>query len=286
MLSESFKKRSQLLAGIISEADMATKTKLLAKSGERVAFSADMMKQAIEQGREIGILYKGEEMPVQKYRVVRPVVMGTNSKGNKVVRGLHVIGQSEKAAKKTGVRSAEAENDWRMFRADRIKGMWFTDRFFSDNITGYNPNDKDIKSVEATYKPNIAKNYQSNLTDKPIPTPDEEESREDQNQFSQEPTRVPKKTPTVTDENPGEPASNVTPDNPEVSPEAPKTTPQEPVNMINPEPVEPVEPVQPDVQEEPEMISEPEEVPEDEPVAETQQWRRTKNRSRRRWGWF
>lgn len=276
MLSKSFRNRSQLLAGIITEADMATKTKLLSKSGERVAFSADMMKQAIQQGREIGILYKGEDMPVQKYRVVRPVVMGTNSKGNKVVRGLHVLGQSEKEAQKTGVRSAEAENDWRMFRADRIKGMWFTDRFFSDNIKGYNPNDSSIRSIDVSYSPSTAKNYQSNLTDKPMPSPGQEDSKQDVNQFKQDEPQVPKKEPVVTDEDPGEPASDVTPENPDVSPETQEIPLEEPNGAISQEPIEEPE----------EVIAEPEEVPEEEPVAETQQWRRRKNRARRRWGWY
>ena len=126
-----------------------------------------MMKQAIEQGREIGLLFKSDndkyEMPVSKYRVVRPVAMGTSDKGNTVVRGLHVIGQSERKARETGVRSAEAEGEWRLFKAENIKGMWFTDNFFTQSPPGYNPNDKQMRSIEVAFNPSTAVRNQTAL---------------------------------------------------------------------------------------------------------------------------
>ena len=167
ILSESYKKRIQLLAGIITEVDSQTKGQLLSKSGERVPFNRAMMKQAIEQGREIGLLFKSDnenyEMPVSKYRIVRPVAMGTSDKGNTVVRGLHVIGQSERKAIETGVRSAEAESEWRLFNARNIKGMWFTDNYFTQAPPGYNPNDKQMRSIEVAFNPSKAAQYQTTL---------------------------------------------------------------------------------------------------------------------------
>ena len=79
-------------------------------------------------------------MPVAKARIIHPVALGTDKKGNLVIRGLHIAGQSEKAARETGVRSAEVEAEkegigaWRLFKASNVRSMWFTDRFFSDNI--------------------------------------------------------------------------------------------------------------------------------------------------------
>jgi len=95
--------------------------------------------------------------------------MGTDKNGRLVIRGLHITGQSEKAARATGVRSAEVEaekdgiNAWRLFRGENIKSMWFTDRFFSDNIPGYNPNDSAMTSKYAIYSPSVAKAYQDSL---------------------------------------------------------------------------------------------------------------------------
>jgi hypothetical protein len=167
ILKESYKKRIQQLAGIISEADQQTKADLLSKSGERVPFNRNMMKQAIQQGREIGLLFKSDnekyEMPVSKYRVVRPVAMGTSDQGNTVIRGLHVIGQSERKARETGVRSAEAEGEWRLFKAENIKGMWFTDNYFTKAPPGFNPNDKQIRSIEVVFNPATAIKQQTDI---------------------------------------------------------------------------------------------------------------------------
>jgi len=167
LISESYKKRIQLLAGILSEADDQTKTQLLSKSGERVPFNRAMMKQAIQNGQEVGLLFKSKndkyEMPTTKYRIVQPVAMGTSSKGNTVIRGLHVLGQSERKAIETGVRSAEAEGEWRLFKAENIKGMWITDRLFSQSPPGFNPNDKQMRSVEVAFNPSRAAQNQANM---------------------------------------------------------------------------------------------------------------------------
>ena len=166
--------REILSEALILEISAEEKTKVMSKSNERMPFNRELMKQAIEQGREVGLLFQTNNdktrMPVAKYRIIHPVVMGTGAKDNKLlIRGLHVTGQSEKAARASGSRSAEAEAEkdgisaWRLFRVENIRSMFFTDRFFSDNIPGYNPSDSIITSREAVYNPATAKAYQDNL---------------------------------------------------------------------------------------------------------------------------
>ena len=126
------------------------------------------MTQAITQGREVGILYKGDEMkaPSGKYRLIYPVAMGISRAGNRVIRAVHTIGQSESEAKSTNIRSAEAKNVWRLFKADNIRGMWFTGNFFNFNPDKYNPNDKGMNTVEVNFDLSKAKKYQDELIQK------------------------------------------------------------------------------------------------------------------------
>lgn len=165
--------REVLSEALILEISAEEKAKVMAKSNERVPFNRELMKQAILQGREVGMNFQTNNdktrMPVAKARIIHPVAMGTDKNGNLVIRGLHITGQSEKAARETGVRSAEAEaerdgiNAWRLFRGANVRSMWFTDRFFSDNIPGFNPNDKAMSSKIAVYNPAAAKAYQDSL---------------------------------------------------------------------------------------------------------------------------
>lgn len=165
--------REVLSESLILEISAEEKTKAYEKSNERVPFNPELMKQAIMQGREIGMNFKSNNekytMPTTKARIIHPVAYGLNKSGKPVVRGLHITGQSEKAAIQTGQRSAEvdAERDgmaaWRMFKVENIKSMWFTDRFFSDNIPGYNPNDKGMSTIYVAYNPTTAKKYQDEL---------------------------------------------------------------------------------------------------------------------------
>jgi hypothetical protein len=165
--------REILSETLILEISAEEKTKVMAKSNERVPFNRELMKQAILQGREVGMNFQTNNdktrMPVAKSRIIHPVAMGTDKNGNLVIRGLHITGQSEKAARETGVRSAEVEaerdgiNAWRLFRGENVRSMWFTDRFFSDDIPGYNPNDKAMSSKYAVYSPSVAKAYQDSL---------------------------------------------------------------------------------------------------------------------------
>jgi hypothetical protein len=56
------------------------KSKAYDKSSERVPFNPELMKQAIMQGREIGINFKSNNekytMPTIKSRIVQPVAYG------------------------------------------------------------------------------------------------------------------------------------------------------------------------------------------------------------------
>ena len=165
--------REIIKESLILEISDEDKKKAMDKSNERVPFNAELMKQAILQGREVGISYRSKnekyEMPVTKYRIIHPVAMGTDKNGNLVIRGLHITGQSEKVAIATGNRSAEAEAHkdgmaaWRLFKSDNLKTMWFTGRFFSNNIPGFNPNDKAMSTKIAVYNPSKAKQYQDEL---------------------------------------------------------------------------------------------------------------------------
>lgn len=165
--------RDVIKESLILEISSEEKWELMGKSVSRVPFSQEMMKQAIEQGREVGINYRSKndkyEMPIIKTRIIHPVAMGTDKNGGIIIRGLHIAGQSEKAARETGVRSAEVQaekdgmNAWRLFKAENLKSMWFTDRFFSNDIPGYNPNDKAMSTKIAIYSPSVAKDYQDQL---------------------------------------------------------------------------------------------------------------------------
>lgn len=165
--------RDVIKESLILEISTEDRLELMSKSNQRVPFNSDLMKQAITQGREIGLGYRSKndkyEMPIMKYRIIHPVAMGTDKKGSTIIRGLHIAGQSEKAARETGVRSAEVEaekdgmNAWRLFKLENLKSMWFTGRFFSDEIPGYNPNDKAMSTIVARYNPSEAKEYQDQL---------------------------------------------------------------------------------------------------------------------------
>jgi hypothetical protein len=165
--------RSVISESLILEISAEEKIKAYAKSNERIPFNSELMKQAIMQGREVGLNFKSNNekytMPTTKTRIIQPVAYGVNKSGRPVVRGLHITGQSEKEAIRTGRRSAEVEaekdgiNAWRMFKVENIKSMWFTDRFFSDNIPGYNPNDKGMSTIYVSYNPVTAKKYQDEI---------------------------------------------------------------------------------------------------------------------------
>ncbi len=168
-ISEEFRKKIQTLAGIMLEVvTMADKEVMYKDSPQRIPFDRALMRQAIERGQEVGLSFQSNnekyKMPVTKFRIIQPVAMGMSKKGELVIRALHVLGQSEREAMETGQRSAEVENEWRLFKAKNIKGMWLTGRYFAGPMPGYNPNDKGMTSVEVAIDFAKAREYQNNLS--------------------------------------------------------------------------------------------------------------------------
>lgn len=189
LLTESYKKRIQQLAGIkpLDEAmDMSTKSAIMNKSANRASFNLDMMKKAIQQGQEIGINFQSNnkkyKMPTTKARIIWPVAIGVDKNGDMVVRGYHITGQSEKKARATGSRTAEAENEWRLFKVKNIKTMWLTDRSFNGPLPGYNPRDTAMTRVITSYDPGKAKRYQDSLKNRPAPETENQPVPETENQ--------------------------------------------------------------------------------------------------------
>lgn len=164
-ISSIFLHKIQRLAGVVSEALDSSKNDPFYRSNERVPFNQDLMQQAIEQGLVVGLLFQSNntkyKMPVAKYRTILPAAMGYDKDGALVFRGVHVKGQSEKKARQTGMRSAEASNEWRLFKASNVKSMFFTGDFFDRiPIGGYKSNDKAIVRQIATFDAKKASDYQ------------------------------------------------------------------------------------------------------------------------------
>lgn len=168
IISETYKSRLQALAGIITEVTDAEKTAAFAASGQRTPYNKDLMIQAIKEGREVGILFQSNndkyKMPVAKYRIIYPVALGLTKKGNATLRAFHKMGQSEKEAIRTGKRSAEVENTWRLFNISNIKSMWMTGNFFRGPLEAYNAQgDKSMISVEVQADFNKIRKFQDDL---------------------------------------------------------------------------------------------------------------------------
>lgn len=170
LISEEYKKRLQELAGLVNEITDAERSAAFVASDKRIPYNKDLMIQAIQEGREVGILFQSSndkyKMPVAKYRTIYPVALGISKKGNAVIRAFHKIGQSESEALKTGRRSAEAENDWRLMKVSNIKSMWMTGTFFRGPLEAYNPNDKGMLNVEVSADFNKIRKFQDDLVKK------------------------------------------------------------------------------------------------------------------------
>lgn len=170
LLTEKYKNRLLELAGIKSALIPLLKETedLYSNSSKRVKFDINIMKQAIEGGMEVGMIFQSNnekyKMPIWKTRIVQPVAMGYDKKGQLVIRGIHVTGQSEKKAIQTGVRSAEANNEWRLFKVSNMKSMFLTGRLFKTiSLPGYNPNDSAMTKVIVAFNPQKATTYQKQL---------------------------------------------------------------------------------------------------------------------------
>jgi hypothetical protein len=166
ILSEKYINRLQELAGIIVEAPVVGQK--FAGAENRVPFNKDIIIKAIKEGRELGISFQSDnesyKMPTVKWRVIYPVAMGLSKKGNLVIRAFHRYGQSEKEALRTGKRSAEIENAWRLFKASNIKAVWETGNLFRGKLEGYN-NFGDAGMVNIEIQANFSEiiKFQDNL---------------------------------------------------------------------------------------------------------------------------
>lgn len=171
LLSESYKKRLRELAGIKAQQDSDIIKEIddwFTNSDKRVKFDINIMKQAIKGGLEVGLMFQSDNdkyrMPTWKMRVIQPVAMGYDKKGQLVVRGVHLKGQSEKKAIQTGQRSAEAKDEWRLFKVSNIKSMFLTGRMFTNvKLSGYNPNDSAMSRIIASFDSKSAMEYQKNI---------------------------------------------------------------------------------------------------------------------------
>lgn len=171
-LSESYKKRIQELAGIpiLEEATDAERDLAFSGSNKRIPYNKDVMIQAIKEGREVGVLFQSNnakyKMPVSKYRIIYPVALGISKAGNQVLRAFHKFGQSESEARRTGRRSAEVENAWRLMKVSNIKSMWLTGTFFYGPLEAYNRADRGMLNVEVAADFNKIKKFQAEFVQK------------------------------------------------------------------------------------------------------------------------
>jgi hypothetical protein len=214
VLSEEYKRRLSELSGInpdniqtLEEASVMQDPYAASKS--RVKFDMELMKQAIEGGIEIGLVFQSNnekyKMPIWKTRIVWPFAMGVDKKGNLVIRGVHVDGQSEKKALEKTPRqgSAQAKDEWRLFKVSNIKSMFFTGGYFQGPPAGiqgaFNPNDSAMSKMIAVFDKKKAINYQKNLQ-KNVPvsnTPvDTQKAGQKQTKAAVKPQTIPKQ-PTV-----------------------------------------------------------------------------------------
>ena len=169
IISEKYKKKLQSLAGIklLNEVSNEEREKAFELSNQRIPYNKDLMIRAIEEGREIGVLFQSNnskyKMKVAKYRIIYPVALGLSKKGHEVIRAFHKMGQSEGEALKTGIRSAEVENEWRLMKTSNIKSFWFTGNLFRTAPPLYNAQDKSMINVEVAANFNKIKKFQEDL---------------------------------------------------------------------------------------------------------------------------
>lgn len=129
-----------------------------ANSQSRIPFNEEAMKEYIRNGQEIAVLFQSDNkqyrMPINKYRVIVPVAMGIHkASGDLSIRAVHIEGQSEIEAIRTGIRSAQAKMQWRLLKAINIKRMYPTGRTYDKvPIAGYNPNDSGLSNISAKFR--------------------------------------------------------------------------------------------------------------------------------------
>ncbi len=87
--------------------------------------------QAISQRRVVSFAYDGGT------RVVEPHCHGISTAGNEVLRGFQVAGYS----------GSGNPIGWRLFQVSKIAGWHQTADTFIANRPGYNPRDRDMKTI-------------------------------------------------------------------------------------------------------------------------------------------
>lgn len=208
IISETYKKRLQELAGIkqevlaesvITEAITdADRNAAFALDYQRVPYNKDMMIIAIKEGREVAILFQSNnskyKMPTSKYRIIYPVALGISKAGNSVIRGFHVLGQSESEAIRTGKRSMEIENTWRLFKVSNIKSQWYTGRYFRGPLEAYNAQDKSMISVEVAANFNQIIKYQDDMIKQAKNAAEQEQKRKNIVSLFKKPTEQQQQT--------------------------------------------------------------------------------------------
>jgi hypothetical protein len=140
------------------------------KVNKPLEYSDDLIKKAIEYGMVLLISYKGAEdaSSAGHERTIYPMVLGTNDKGSKLLRGFHLKGFS--VSKRLPI-----DKEWRMFRTDRISSVTFTGMFFRLAPEGYNAKDSamtakiiasaDFNTIRANQENLVKKGEISNSTD-------------------------------------------------------------------------------------------------------------------------
>lgn len=178
LLSETYKRRLLELAGmtpndVVIVVEASEVQDPYAASHSRVKFDMNLMKQAIEGGIEVGLIFQSDndkyKMPIWKTRIIWPFAMGYDRKGQLVIRAVHVEGQSEKKALETDPRkgSAQATNEWRLFKVVNIKSMFYTGGYFQGPPSGikgaYKPDDSAMTNIIINFDPKTALEYQKNI---------------------------------------------------------------------------------------------------------------------------
>lgn len=166
-LNLPFKSRLMHLAGL-DTSGLLNENDPYVRSNERVPFNKELMKQAIDYGLEMGLLFQSKnakyKMPISKYRIILPVALGIDDQGRLMLRGVHIEGQSEKEALRTGKRSAEAKNVWRLFNTANIKSMFFTGKtHIKVPIGGYRATDSAFTRTLASFNAATAKKNQADF---------------------------------------------------------------------------------------------------------------------------
>lgn len=94
----------------------------------------NIIKEAIANKQLLEFVYKDEQ------RIVEPYTFGITTKGNDVLSGYQVDGES----------TSSDELGWRLFTLDKIGDLKLLDNTFSGDRDEYNPNDSRMSHIYIT----------------------------------------------------------------------------------------------------------------------------------------